>query len=124
VLLLLRVHQGASYVGSVLPPVLLIGLGMCLVVAPVTSTALDAIDEGHSGIASGVNNAVARIAGLVAVAVLPAAVGLTTANNSAGAFTHGFHRAMLVAAGCFAAGGLIAGIGLRRSDGRADSVTA
>jgi EmrB/QacA subfamily drug resistance transporter len=74
-LLLARVGAGASYARDVLPGVLLLGLGLSLTVAPLTATALGSVDERHAGVASGVNNAVARAAGLLAVAVLPLAAG-------------------------------------------------
>ena len=76
VLLLARVGWGASYVRTVLPAVVVLGLGLALTVAPLTATALGSIDERHAGIASGVNNAVARAAGLLAVAALPLVAGL------------------------------------------------
>ena len=72
-----RIDPGDSYLSGVLPAVIVFGLGLTLVVAPVTATVLAAADERHSGIASGVNNAVARVAGLLAVAVLPVVAGLT-----------------------------------------------
>jgi EmrB/QacA subfamily drug resistance transporter len=75
-LLLARVGAGASYLHAVLPGVLVLGLGLSLTVAPLTATALGSVDERHAGIASGVNNAVARVAGLLAVAALPLAAGL------------------------------------------------
>ena len=76
-LLMTRIQVGDSYVSSVLPAVIVFGLGLTLVVAPVTATVLAAADARHSGIASGVNNAVSRVAGLLAVAVLPVIAGLT-----------------------------------------------
>ena len=69
-LLMRRIDPGDSYLGAVLPAVVVFGLGLSLVVAPVTATVLAAADERHAGVASGVNNAVARTAGLVAVAAL------------------------------------------------------
>ncbi|WP_241521638.1 MFS transporter [Arthrobacter pityocampae] len=75
--LMLRIGPDASYLVDVLPSVIVLGLGLSLLVAPLTSTALSAVPEGQAGLASGVNNAVARAAGLMAIAVLPAAVGLT-----------------------------------------------
>ena len=114
-LLLVRVHPGASYAGSVLPGVLVFALGMCLVVAPVTTAALASVDEAHSGAASGVNNAAARIAGLVAVAVLPLAAGLSTTTTTARSnadFTTGFHRAMVIAAALLFLGAVTALVGL------------
>lgn len=70
-LLLLRVGAGASYLLDVLPAVVVFGLGLSLTVAPLTATVLDSAEDRHAGVASGVNNAVARAAGLLAVAVIP-----------------------------------------------------
>jgi EmrB/QacA subfamily drug resistance transporter len=108
-LLMLRIEPGDSYVGSVLPAVLVFGLGLTLVVAPITATVLAAADDRHAGIASGINNAVSRVAGLMAVAVLPLVGGLTgDAFYDAGAMTDGFHTAMVVTAALAALGGVIA----------------
>jgi EmrB/QacA subfamily drug resistance transporter len=71
-LLLLRLDQDTSYFGDLLPAVLLFGLGMAMVVAPLTATVLADADDEHAGIASGVNNAIARVAGLVAIAAVGA----------------------------------------------------
>jgi hypothetical protein len=79
-LLLARVGPHASYVQVVLPGVLVLGAGLSLTVAPLTATVLGSLEERHAGIASGVNNAVARAAGLLAVAVLPLAAGLGRGN--------------------------------------------
>jgi EmrB/QacA subfamily drug resistance transporter len=73
-LLFMRVDAGADYLTEVLPAVLLFGLGLAAMVAPLTATVLDSVDEHHSGIASGVNNGVSRVAGLLAIAVLGAIV--------------------------------------------------
>jgi EmrB/QacA subfamily drug resistance transporter len=72
--LLLRVGAQPSYAGDVLPAVALFGLGLSITVAPLTATVLGAVEQAHSGVASGVNNAIARIAGLLAIAVLGAFV--------------------------------------------------
>jgi EmrB/QacA subfamily drug resistance transporter len=72
--LLLRVGPDAPYLSEVLPGLVVFGLGLSITVAPLTATVLGAVDESHSGIASGVNNAIARIAGLLAVAVLGAVI--------------------------------------------------
>ncbi|MGW2395888.1 MFS transporter [Kitasatospora sp. NPDC001664] len=77
VLLLLRVGPGASYWTDVLPAVTVLGSGMTLLVAPLTATVLAAVEVRRAGIASGVNNAAARAAGLLAVAALPPLAGLT-----------------------------------------------
>src|SRR6516162_823820 len=77
-LLAVRIGRHADYVTEVLPTVVLFGLGLSATVAPLTATVLASADVRHAGVASGVNNAVARAAGLLAVAGLPLAVGLTT----------------------------------------------
>jgi EmrB/QacA subfamily drug resistance transporter len=108
-LMLIGVSPGDSYVTAILPGVVVFGLGLTLVVAPVTATVLAAADTRHSGIASGVNNAVARVAGLLAVAVLPVAAGITgDAFYDPAKMTHGFHVAMLICAVLAALGGLLA----------------
>ena len=73
-LLLLQVDAHASYVSEVLPGLALFGLGLSATVAPLTATVLGSVDGSYSGVASGVNNAIARIAGLLAIAVLGAFV--------------------------------------------------
>ncbi|MBM7771527.1 EmrB/QacA subfamily drug resistance transporter [Actinokineospora baliensis] len=108
-LLMTRITPGASYWGSVLPSVLLFGLGLSIVVAPVTATVLAAAPDRYAGMASGVNNAVARTGGLLAVAVLPAAAGLTgAAYTDPTALTSGWRTALLICAGLAAVGGLLA----------------
>ncbi|MEX2105457.1 MAG: MFS transporter [Solirubrobacterales bacterium] len=73
-LLLLRVGSGADYLTEVLPAILVFGLGLSATVAPLTATVLDSVDERHVGIASGINNGVSRVAGLLAIAVLGAVI--------------------------------------------------
>jgi Na+/melibiose symporter-like transporter len=103
------IDPGDSYLGSVLPPIIVFGLGLSLVVAPITATVLAAADERHAGVASGVNNAVARTAGLAAVAGLPLIVGLSgTDYESPAAITDGFHAAMLACGILSLAGGVLA----------------
>jgi EmrB/QacA subfamily drug resistance transporter len=102
------VDGGAPYVVEVLPGSLLQGLGMAVTVAPLTATVLAAAPDTLAGIASGVNNAVARAAQLLAVAALPVAVGLSGSDyTQPAAFTAGFRAAMMVCAVLFAVGGLI-----------------
>ncbi|MGI8681381.1 MAG: DHA2 family efflux MFS transporter permease subunit [Mycobacteriales bacterium] len=108
--LMVRIAPGATYLTGVLPGIVVFGLGMTLVVAPITSTALGAVDANRSGVASGVNNAVARVAALLAVALLPLAAGL--AGDPRGSFTDGVHRALLMAAALCGGGGLLALVGL------------
>jgi len=98
--LLTRIGPNTSYVADVLPAVLLFGIGLSMTVAPLTATVLASADERHAGVASGVNNATARAAGLLAVAGLPAAVGLSgAALHTIPALNRGFHEAMLICSG-------------------------
>ena len=102
------VDGSAPYVVEILPGSLLQGLGMAVTVAPLTATVLGAAPDAQAGIASGVNNAVARAAQLLAVAALPVAVGLSGDDYAdPAAFTSGFRTAMIICAVLFAAGGLI-----------------
>jgi EmrB/QacA subfamily drug resistance transporter len=97
--LMTRIGVHASYVSDVLPAVIVYGLGLCLTVAPLTATVLASAEVRHAGVASGVNNAVARAAGLVAVAALPLAVGLTGASyHEPAQFSRGFEHAAIVCA--------------------------
>jgi EmrB/QacA subfamily drug resistance transporter len=105
-LLWTRVDAGGSYVGTVLPGAIVFGLGLSLTVAPLTATIMAAADDQHLGVASGVNNAIARLAGLLAVALLPAVVGLDT-SGAAHALDTGVDSAMVVAAGLAVVGGLL-----------------
>jgi EmrB/QacA subfamily drug resistance transporter len=73
-LLMLRVGAEADYVTEVLPAVVVFGLGLAATVAPLTATVLDSVSERRVGIASGVNNGVSRVAGLLAIAVLGAVI--------------------------------------------------
>lgn len=109
--LLVRVGANASYVADVLPAMLVFALGLSATVAPLTATALSAAPAHQVGIASAVNNDIARAAGLLAVAVLPGIAGITPA-----AYAHpdqlsaGFHNAVLIAAVLCALGGLISAL--------------
>ena len=108
-LLMLRVGPGASYLPDVLPAVVVFGLGLSTLVAPLTATVLGAAPQHLAGTASGVNNAVARTAGLLAVAALPVVVGLGgDAYTSAEAFDPGFRRAVVIAAGLLVVGSVVA----------------
>ncbi|MFM9367254.1 MFS transporter [Streptomyces sp. Da 82-17] len=109
-LLMLRVDAGhSSYVTEVLPAVAVLGLGMVTLVAPLTSTVLASVDTAHAGLASGVNNAAARAAGLVTVAALPLLVGMgPEAYRSVAEFGSAFRRAMPLCAGLLVLGALVA----------------
>ncbi|MCX4676065.1 DHA2 family efflux MFS transporter permease subunit [Streptomyces sp. NBC_01433] len=111
-LLMLRVGPGASvtsYLSDVLPAVLMLGLGLVTLVAPLTATVLAAVDAGRAGLASGINNAAARAAGLIAVAALPLLAGMgPEAYRDAGEFAATFRRAMPMCAGLLVAGAVIA----------------
>jgi EmrB/QacA subfamily drug resistance transporter len=73
-LLLTRVGADADYLTEVLPGVLVFGLGLSLTVAPLTATALNSVEQRHAGVASGINNGVSRMAGLLGIAVLGALI--------------------------------------------------
>ena len=112
--MLSRVHEGTTYLGTVLPGVIVFGLGLTLTVAPLTATVLAAAAARYAGIASGVNNAVARGAGLLAIAVIPGVAGLTgDAYKDPAAFANGFRTAMLISAVLAAAGGALAWLFIR-----------
>jgi EmrB/QacA subfamily drug resistance transporter len=109
--LMSRIGAGASYWLEILPPVIILGLGLSLLVAPLTATALGSLDDAHAGIASGVNNAVARAAGLLSVAVLPLAAGLGGGSLTNAADLHRtYHNSMLICAGLMVLGGILAAI--------------
>ena len=113
-LLLLRVGPGASYTADVLPAVLVLGLGLAIMVSPLTATALAAASDDHAGMASGVNNAVARTAGLLAVAAVPALSGLTgRVYDDPVAFDAGFATSLWISAGVLVVGGALAGLLVR-----------
>lgn len=115
VLWMRRVGSDASYVRDVLPPVVLFGAGLTMLVAPLTAAVLDAADDRFAGIASGINNAVARTAGLIAVAVVPVAAGIGGADyRDAAAFDTGFGRAMAINAALLLAGAALAFAYVRR----------
>jgi EmrB/QacA subfamily drug resistance transporter len=108
-LLMSQIGRRDSYLAGVLPGVIVFGLGLTLVVAPVTATVMAAADERHSGIASGINTAVSRLSGLIVVAVLPLVAGLTGKKfYDPAAMDHGFHVAMLACAALAVAGGVLA----------------
>lgn len=112
-----RIGHSGDYLTEALPAVVVYGLGLAIAVAPLTSTVLAAVPASHAGMASAVNNTIARAASLIAVAVLPAAAGLGgTAYLDPARFSAGFARASLISAGLCLAGGVLAAITVRDPD--------
>jgi EmrB/QacA subfamily drug resistance transporter len=107
--LLMRVTPGAGYVTTVLPGVLVFGSGLVLTVPALTTTALGALPADQAGLASAVNNDVARAAGLIAVAVIPALAGIPTGGSAvqASVLAVRFPAGMLICAVLCAAGGVV-----------------
>jgi EmrB/QacA subfamily drug resistance transporter len=111
VALMARIVPGASYVGAVLPAVVVFGVGLAITVAPLTAAVLSAVSDAYAGIASGVNNAIARVAGLIAVAVLPLAAGIRAGPGQP--LGPGFSLAMLITAAMCVIGGITAWLTIR-----------
>jgi EmrB/QacA subfamily drug resistance transporter len=108
-LMMSRIGTDASYWRHVLPAVIVFGLGLSLLVAPLTATALGAVDDAQAGIASGVNNAVARAAGLLSVAILPLAAGLGAGSLTNAEDLHPTYRhALMICAALMVAGAILA----------------
>lgn len=115
ILLLAGVSPGDRYVTGVLPGVAVFGLGMAVTVAPLTSAVLASVDDELAGVASGANNAVARLAGLLAVAALPALAGITTDDTIASSLDDGYEVALQISAAVTALGGVVAAVLVRRT---------
>ncbi|MBL1096051.1 MFS transporter [Streptomyces coffeae] len=108
-LLMTRAGVGAVYWRDILPALLVMGLGMVVLVAPLTATVLASVDVSRAGLASGINNAAARAAGLVAVAALPLLAGMSEeAYRSADRFSESFRRAMPICAVVLVVGAVLA----------------
>jgi hypothetical protein len=115
VLMLRAIGPDADYLVDVLPGAVVFGAGLTLTVAPLTATVLGAAPDRFAGVASGVNNAVARAAGLLAVAVVPVVAGLGGEDyTDPSAFGAGFRTAMLLCAVLLAVGGLVGLLTVRR----------
>ena len=113
-MLLLAIGDDVDYWRDVLPGVTVFGLGLALMVAPLTATVLAAAPDRNAGVASGVSNAVARIGSLLAVAVLPVAVGLSGVDYADPvAFDVGYRSAMVACAGMLVVGGLVSWFTIR-----------
>ncbi|MEU9228401.1 MFS transporter [Streptomyces massasporeus] len=114
-LMMLRVGPGASYVADVLPALVVLGLGLVTLVAPLTATVLGSVSVVRAGLASGINNAAARAAGLMAVAALPLLAGMgEEAYREPAAFDTAFGKAMGWCAGALVVGAVIAAAVVRR----------
>lgn len=105
-LMLLLVREDFNYWWQVLPAMIVFGLGLAATVSPLTATILGAIEEERSGIASAVNNAISRVAGLIAIALVGTVVGGTLDLS-------GFYRAAVFVSVLLIAGGLISLVGIR-----------
>ncbi len=106
-LLMLTADDSINYWADLLPGIIMFGLGLSITVAPLTSAILGSIDAGQSGIGSAVNNAVARVAGLIAVATIGLAIGSTTITVET------FHRGLIYTAVLLIIGGVISAIGIK-----------
>ena len=104
-----RLPQDLSYWTDIVPALLVFAVGLSMTVAPLTTTVLADAGPGDAGVASGVNNAVARIAGLLAIAIL----GILAAGGGDHLTVHGFHLTMGAVAVLLVSGGLIGAIGIR-----------
>lgn len=104
-LLMLATSTEFSFLWQVLPGLLVYGVGLSITVTPLTTAVLGSVPVSEAGIGSAVNNAVARISGLIAIAFLGTITGASIA-------TPGFHRAVAVTAACFAVGSLVAAFGI------------
>jgi EmrB/QacA subfamily drug resistance transporter len=109
------IGPGDHYVRAVLPGVALFGLGMTITVAPLTAAVLGAVDRRRAGVASGVNNAAARLAGLLGIAVIPAVAGIGSGSGVAASLDHGYAAALRISAVVCAAGGAASWLLVRTS---------
>jgi EmrB/QacA subfamily drug resistance transporter len=109
VLALVRLGPGFTYWWELLLPLLVFSVGLSMTVAPLTATVLADVDESDAGKASGVNNAVARVAGLLGIAV----VGSAVAGSGNSLDLAGFRFSMVITTGLVAAGGVIGLLGIR-----------
>ena len=121
--LLALIRPGDTYWWPMLPGVVIFGIGLTLLVAPITSTALGDIPPEQSGAGSGTNNAVARIASLIAIAAVPALAGLDQAGANPEFFS-AYSRATLVCALLCVAGAVVAAVGYAPSTGRVSAAVA
>jgi EmrB/QacA subfamily drug resistance transporter len=115
ILLLLRTGIKTSFLTDLLPALLVFALGLSMTVAPLTAAVLADADEGDAGIASAINNAIARVAGLIGVSVIGVVVASTLAHDTFsrdGASVRAFHEAIIICAALVASGGVIGTLGI------------
>ncbi len=110
-----RLGAGDRYITDVLPAVLCVGMGMTITVAPLTTAVLEHVDEEFTGIASGVNNAVARVAGLLAVAALPVLAGIGAGVSLEEGLSEGYTTALNICAVTCVVGAGVAWVTIRGS---------
>lgn len=119
--LMLRIDSDASYTTDVLPAVVVFGLGLSTMVAPLTTAVLSAAPSSQAGLASGINNAIARTGQLLAVAALPSLVGITGSGYAdPEVVKDGFYGAMLICAGLLVIGAITAAVLVRRGPSKHD----
>jgi len=111
-LLMLSVRLPTDYLTQLLPGILVFGLGLAITVAPLTSAILGSIEQAQAGIGSAINNAIARIAGLLAIA----AIGIFIGNSITLA---GFHVGMIICAALLIFGGILSAIGIENKSASA-----
>jgi predicted MFS family arabinose efflux permease len=115
ILLLLRVGMDPSYGVDLLPALLVFGLGLSLTVAPLTATVLADADKDDAGIASAINNAVARVAGLLGVSMMGLVVSKLLVDDTFGPnpeSVDAFHHVIVACAVLVAAGGVVGAFGI------------
>jgi EmrB/QacA subfamily drug resistance transporter len=115
ILLLLRTGLHTSFVTDLLPALIVFGIGLSMTVAPLTATVLAGADESDAGIASAVNNAVARVAGLIGVSLMSLVVSGTLVGDSFAPNSDSvdaFHEVLMICAGLVAAGGVVGLVGI------------
>ncbi len=105
-------EPGVSYWKGVFPAAMVLAIGLTITVAPLTAAVLAAVEDRHAGLSSAINNAVARIGGLPAIAVLPALAGIAVGGTGVD-LDSGFNTAMYIAGGLSAAGGVVAWFTIR-----------
>jgi EmrB/QacA subfamily drug resistance transporter len=136
-LLMLRIDASADYPTDVLPAILVFGLGLSATVAPLTATVLDSVPEHRVGIASGINNGVSRVAGLLAIAILGAVIsarftaiagtditGGPLTPNAPDASTSAFHLGVLIAGVLMILGGIASGLGIENPKRTTEAIPA